>query len=94
MASAAGGILAGKARIKIDPSIHWTFNPEDVDSVYEMTCAIYGVFYLTLWHLSQGTMINASDELDVRTINYKHIDANFFQTTSMAVGRTLATLPQ
>eukprot|EP00957_Ditylum_brightwellii_P104159 7934077-Ditylum_brightwellii.AAC.1 len=40
MASAAGGILAGKAHIKIDPSILWIFNPEDVDSVYTMTCAI------------------------------------------------------
>eukprot|EP00957_Ditylum_brightwellii_P147534 11235694-Ditylum_brightwellii.AAC.1 len=40
MASGAGGILAGKARIKIDPSILWTFNPEDVDSIYVITCAI------------------------------------------------------
>ena len=40
MASAAGGILAAKARIKIDPSILWIFNPDNVDSVYAMTCTI------------------------------------------------------
>eukprot|EP00957_Ditylum_brightwellii_P050366 3819561-Ditylum_brightwellii.AAC.1 len=40
MASATGGILAGKARVKTDPSILWSFNLEDIDSVYVMTCAI------------------------------------------------------
>eukprot|EP00957_Ditylum_brightwellii_P094979 7233103-Ditylum_brightwellii.AAC.1 len=40
MVSAGGGILAGKAHIKIDPSILWSFNPEDVDSIYAMTCTI------------------------------------------------------
>eukprot|EP00957_Ditylum_brightwellii_P162297 12358053-Ditylum_brightwellii.AAC.1 len=33
MASVASGILADKARNKIDPSILWAFNSEDVDSI-------------------------------------------------------------
>eukprot|EP00957_Ditylum_brightwellii_P158814 12088093-Ditylum_brightwellii.AAC.1 len=40
MASATGGILADKARIKIDPSILWIYNPDNVDIVYTMTYAI------------------------------------------------------
>mmetsp|Transcript_30603 Transcript_30603/g.46305 ORF Transcript_30603/g.46305 Transcript_30603/m.46305 type:complete len:1119 (-) Transcript_30603:2392-5748(-) len=94
MASSIGGILFNGGNIGIDTSEGFINDPDAVDTTFEKSLAIYGVFFLALWHLSQGTTINASDELAVRTINYKHIDANFFQTASFAIGRTLSTLPQ
>lgn len=41
-----------------------------------------------------GTMTSAPDEIDGRTIHYKHCDANFYQSTAFVIGRLISTFPQ
>jgi hypothetical protein len=41
-----------------------------------------------------GTMTSAPDEIDGRSIHYKHCDANFYQTFAFVFGRLISTIPQ
>jgi ABC-2 type transporter len=55
------------------------------------------LFYetLTILHIfSPGTMTSAPDEIDGRSIHYKHCDANFYQTFAFVFGRLISTIPQ
>jgi hypothetical protein len=39
-------------------------------------------------------MTSAPDEVDSRSIHYKHCDANFYQTFAFVFGRLISTIPQ
>ena len=39
-------------------------------------------------------MTSAPDEIDGRSIHYKHCDANFYQTFAFVFGRLISTIPQ
>lgn len=92
MAVATGGILFGQARVTWD-------DDDELDSAtsekaYKLMAAVYGALYMASFHITQGTMTSAPDELDGRGIHYKHADANFYQSLSFAIARLVSTFPQ
>jgi ABC-2 type transporter len=48
----------------------------------------------TITYLFSGTMTSAPDEIDGRSIHYKHADSNFYQTFAFVFGRLISTFPQ
>lgn len=93
MAVATGGILFGSGRIKIR-SDDENYNQDDAEAFYRLMAGIYGALFMTTFHILLGTMTSAPDEIDGRSIHYKHRGANFYQATSFVVGRLISTFPQ
>ena len=56
--------------------------------------AIFGVLFQTLLMMTLGAMLATPQQVDKRSIFYKHQDGNFFPTWTFVVGRSLAQLPQ
>ena len=49
---------------------------------------------MTTFHILLGTMTSTPDEIDSRSIHYKHYDANFYQVGAFVIGRFVASIPQ
>ncbi|CAB9510945.1 Pleiotropic ABC efflux transporter of multiple drugs CDR1 [Seminavis robusta] len=91
MAVATGGILFGQARL---PDIEFRDPAETADKQYKLVAGIYGALFMTTFHILLGTMTAAPDEVDGRSIHYKHHDAKFYQTFAFVFGRLFSTFPQ
>lgn len=91
MAVATGGILFGQARL--------TFSADDnaeqtSDKVYRLQAGVYGALFMTCFHIILGTMTSTPDEIDTRSIHYKHYDARFYQVFTYVIGKFLSSVPQ
>jgi ABC-type multidrug transport system ATPase subunit len=93
MAVATGGILFGAGRIKIQEDTG-EYDQSDAEDFYQTMAGIYGALFMTTFHILLGTMTAAPDEIDGRSIHYKHRGANFYQATSFVAGRLISTFPQ
>lgn len=93
MAVATGGILFGQARLP--PGTDGLPRNEDEAEQYSrLLQAVYGALFMTCLHITLGTMTSAPDEIDGRSIHYKHYDAKFYQVFAFVFGRLLSTIPQ
>ena len=92
MAVATGGILFGQAKITwpTDDSV----NQANSQAIYKLLSAVYGALFMTTFHILLGTMTSTPDEIDSRSIHYKHYDANFYQVGAFVIGRLVASIPQ
>jgi energy-coupling factor transporter ATP-binding protein EcfA2 len=93
MAVATGGILFGAGRIKIRQD-DGEYDQAEAEKFYQTMAGIYGALFMTTFHILLGTMTAAPDEIDGRSIHYKHRGANFYQATSFVAGRLISTFPQ
>lgn len=55
---------------------------------------IFGALFQSMLFIMLGGMTSAPAQIEERTIYYKHVDANFFQTFAFVWGRFLAMAPQ
>jgi ABC-type multidrug transport system permease subunit len=93
MAVATGGILFGQA--KLPPNTTGPpQNEEEAEAYNRLLQAVYGALFMTCLHITLGTMTSAPDEIDGRSIHYKHYDAKFYQVFAFVFGRLLSTIPQ
>ena len=73
MAVATGGILFGTA--KLDDLDSATAGGELAEEKNKLMIGIYGSLFMTSFHILLGTMTSAPEEIDGRSIHYKHDDA-------------------
>jgi ABC-type multidrug transport system ATPase subunit/ABC-type multidrug transport system permease subunit len=92
MAVATGGILFGKA--KITWSTDGDLTEEDIVAISDLEASVYAALFMTAFHILLGTMTSTPDEIDSRSIHYKHSDANFYQVGAFVIGRLVASIPQ
>jgi ABC-type multidrug transport system ATPase subunit/ABC-type multidrug transport system permease subunit len=92
MAVATGGILFGKAKIIWPTDV--PLQQDNVYQVYNLQASVYAALFMTTFHILLGTMTSTPDEIDSRSIHYKHYDANFYQVGTFVIGRLVASIPQ
>lgn len=93
MAVATGGILFGSGRIRVNQEGD-TLTQAESEQFYKLMAGVYGALFMTTFHILLGTMTSAPDEIDGRSIHYKHRNANFYQSTAFVTGRLISTFPQ
>lgn len=94
MAVATGGILFRFGRLGDLSELSGTNTADSADKSYKLMSGIYGALFMTSFHILLGTMTSAPDEIDGRSIHYKHDDANFYQPFAFVFGRLFSTFPQ
>lgn len=92
MAVATGGILFGQAKLPSYTDV--PTNEAEAEGIFRVVDAVYAALFMTSLHILLGTMTSAPDEIDARSIHYKHYDAKFYQVYAYVTGRLLSTIPQ
>ena len=55
--------------------------------------SVMGILFQSMFFVSVGAMLKVPGQYETRSIFYKHQDANFFQTSTYVLGRSLAGVP-
>mmetsp|Transcript_888 Transcript_888/g.1257 ORF Transcript_888/g.1257 Transcript_888/m.1257 type:complete len:1050 (+) Transcript_888:1338-4487(+) len=67
---------------------------DDVSLAYDKLLAgTYSSIFLGCFHILLGTLTGTPDEVDQRSIYYKHADARFFQAGAFLLGGQISQLP-
>ncbi len=53
----------------------------------------YSSIFLSTFHILLGTLTSTPDEVDGRSLYYKHADARFFEAGSFLLGKQMSQLP-
>ena len=93
MAVATGGILFGQGRVTWSADSDLS-DPTTSEQFYRLISGIYGAHFMTTFHILLGTSTSVPDEVDGRSIHYKHHDSRFYQAGAFTIGRLISTIPQ
>ena len=69
------------------------FTNDVAKSLFRLMSGTYSSIFLTSFHILLGTLTSTPDEVDHRTIYYKHADARFFQTGAFLIAKQISQLP-
>ena len=93
MAVATGGILFGQGRVTWSADSDLS-DEQTSEKFYRLISGIYGALFMTTFHILLGTSTSVPDEVDGRSIHYKHHDSRFYQAGAFTIGRLISTIPQ
>ena len=62
-------------------------------ALFKLFAGTYSSIFLGCFHILLGTLTGTPDEVDARSIYYKHADARFFQAGAFLLGGQVAQLP-
>lgn len=94
MAVTTGFLLAMVGKVT------WTVEDAESESPafksqYEkLTDGIYAAFFMTAWHLLGCVNSDAPEDIDSRSIHYKHHDMKFYQCFAFVMGKLISSIPQ
>mmetsp|Transcript_3324 Transcript_3324/g.5465 ORF Transcript_3324/g.5465 Transcript_3324/m.5465 type:complete len:1454 (+) Transcript_3324:67-4428(+) len=69
------------------------FNEEVSTAYFKLLAGTYSSIFLGCFHILLGTLTGTPDEVDARSIYYKHADARFFQAGAFLLGGQISQLP-
>ena len=93
MAVATGGILFGQGKVTWSADSDLS-DPETSKQFNRLISGVYGALFMTTFHILLGTSTSVPDEVDGRSIHYKHHDSRFYQAGAFTIGRLISTIPQ
>lgn len=66
---------------------------EYMKALLKFLSGTYSSIFLCAFHILLGTLTGTPDEVDGRSLYYKHADARFYEAGSFLLGRQMSLLP-